>query len=209
MQLFLYLESFMRETLVWFYGLTHSYGVAVILITLLIRGVLSPLTFHQSKSMAKMKALQPQLKALQEKHKSDPKVYQQKMMQVYKENKVNPFGGCLPMLVQLPFLWALFQVLRHFDFNTQFLIWNLSDKDPYYILPLLAAGTTFIQSVMTISDPQQRMIAYIMPVFIGWIATGFPVGLVIYWIVSNVFTIVQQWWIYQRLPELRGGARTK
>lgn len=205
MQLLEYLESFMRETLVWFYHLTGSYGIAIILVTLLIRGVMAPLTFRQSKIMAKMKTLQPQLKALQEKHKGDPKVYQRKMVEIYKENNVNPLGGCLPMLIQLPFLWALYRVLQHYDFSAHFLIWDLGAKDPYYILPILAALTTYIQSTLTITDPTQRTIAYIMPVFIGWITLNFPAGLVLYWVVSNIFTMVQQLIIMKRLPELRGG----
>lgn len=205
MQLFSYLEALIRDTLVWLFQVTHSYGVAIILLTLIIRGALAPLTYQQSKSMAKMKSLQPQIKQLQEKHKDDPKFLQRRMMEIYKENNVNPLGGCLPMLIQLPFLWALFQVLRHYEFTAHFLIWDLGVKDPYFILPALAALTTYVQSLLTVTDPSQRMVAYIMPIFIGWISVSFPAGLVLYWVVSNVFTIGQQWWIMQRLPELRGG----
>jgi YidC/Oxa1 family membrane protein insertase len=189
-----------------FYDLSGSYGVAIILLTLAIRFVLAPLTFSQSKSMEAMKRMQPEMQALQERYKDKPEEYQRKVMELYKENKVNPLGGCLPMVVQLPFLWALFAVLRGFDFGTGFLwLTSLSAPDPLYILPVLSAVTTYLQMIMTSADASQKSMMYIMPVFIGYISINFPAGLVIYWVVSNLFSMGQQYVIAQRMSPQKGG----
>ncbi|NMB12910.1 MAG: membrane protein insertase YidC [Firmicutes bacterium] len=189
-----------------FYDLSGSYGMAIILLTLAIRFILAPLTFSQSKSMEAMKALQPEMQALQERYKDKPEEYQRKVMELYQEHKVNPLGGCLPMLVQLPFLWALFAVLREFDFGTGFLwLTSLSEPDPLYVLPVLSAITTYIQMVMTSADASQKTMMFIMPVFIGYISISFPAGLVIYWVVSNLFSMAQQYVIARRMSPQEGG----
>jgi len=189
-----------------FYDLSGSYGLAIILLTLAIRIILAPLTFSQSKSMEAMKALQPEMQELQERYKDKPEEYQRKVMELYQKHKVNPLGGCLPMLVQLPFLWALFAVLREFDFGTGFLwLTSLSAPDPLYILPVLSAVTTYLQMVMTSADAFQKTMMFIMPAFIGYISINFPAGLVIYWVVSNIFSMAQQYIIAQRMSPQKGG----
>lgn len=200
------LKTALEWMLRFFYDLSGSYGMAIILLTLAIRFILAPLTFSQSKSMEAMKALQPEMQALQERYKDKPEEYQRKVMELYQEHKVNPLGGCLPMLVQLPFLWALFAVLREFDFGTGFLwLTSLSEPDPLYVLPVLSAITTYIQMVMTSADASQKTMMFIMPVFIGYISISFPAGLVIYWVVSNLFSMAQQYVIARRMSPQEGG----
>ncbi len=200
------LKTALEWMLRFFYDLSGSYGMAIILLTLAIRFILAPLTFSQSKSMEAMKALQPEMQALQERYKDKPEEYQRKVMELYQEHKVNPLGGCLPMLVQLPFLWALFAVLREFDFGTGFLwLTSLSEPDPLYVLPVLSAITTYIQMVMTSADASQKTMMFIMPVFIGYISISFPAGVVIYWVVSNLFSMAQQYVIARRMSPQEGG----
>lgn len=200
------LKTALEWLLRFFFSLSGSYGIAIILLTLAIRLILTPLTFSQTKSMEAMKALQPEQQALQERYKDQPEEYQRRLMELYKEHKVNPLGGCLPMLLQLPFIWALFGVLRDFDFGTGFLwLTSLSAPDPYYILPVLSAVTQFIQAMISSPDPSQKSMMYIMPAFIGYISINFPAGLVIYWVVSNLFSIGQQYLIAQRMNPQEGG----
>ncbi len=200
------LKTALEWMLRFFFDLSGSYGIAIILLTLAIRLILAPLTFSQSKSMEAMKALQPEMQALQERYKDKPEEYQRKVMELYQKHKVNPLGGCLPMLVQLPFLWALFAVLREFDFGTGFLwLTSLSAPDPYYVLPVLSAITTYIQMMMTSADASQKSMMFIMPVFIGYISINFPAGLVIYWVVSNLFSMGQQYLIARKMNPQEGG----
>ncbi len=184
-------------------GVTGSYAIAIILVTLLIRIVLFPLTLSQTKSMAAMRVLQPKMKELQEKHKENPQEYQKKTMELYREHKVNPLGGCLPMLVQLPFLWAFFRVLQDISAGeaSVFLgFWDLSQPDPIYIFPIIAALTTFLQMKQTATDPTAKGMMFVMPGMIGIFSINFPAGLVLYWIVSNVFSIGQQAFINKQYP---------
>lgn len=195
----------------WLTQITGSAGLAIILLTLGIRLVLFPLTKKQTQSMAAMKEIQPKLKAIQEKYKDNPQELNKRMMELYRQEGVNPFGGCLPVLVQLPFLFALFYVLRDFSLegaNPAFLIWNLNEPDPLYILPILSAVTSYFQFSMTMTDPSQKAIAWVMPIFIGWVSTKFQVGLVLYWVVSNLFSIGQQYVLMKQTPA-KGGAATK
>src|SRR5690606_10609304 len=118
-----------------------------------------------------------------------------------------------PMLVQLPFLWALFRVLHEFpeSLDPSFLIWNLAEPagNPYYILPVLAGVTTYLQTMMAMTDPSQKLMMTIMPVFIGWLSIQFPAGLVLYWTVSNVFSIGQQYVINQHMAAAKNGGGAK
>ena len=218
-----------------FVGITGSYGLAIIAVTLLIRFIMYPLTLNQTKSMAAMKELQPKLKELQEKYKSEPKVYQEKTMELYREHKVNPLGGCLPMLVQLPFLWAFFRVLQDLGGGdeAQFLgLWDLSlsaweviqellaspDVSVFALafgvivaasLPLISSATTFWQMTMTATDPSQKTMMMVMPVMIGVFSFNFPAGLVLYWVVSNLFSIGQQFMITKDNRVLEQGGRAE
>jgi YidC/Oxa1 family membrane protein insertase len=205
----------MRDSLVFFYNLTGNHGMAIILLTVVIKLILLPLTISQSKSMLAMKKMQPLQKELQEKYKDNPQILNEKLMELYKKHKVNPFGGCLPLIIQLPFIYALFGVLRTFPagtseafqqaFSPMFLMWDLSlaanmaKAFSYYILPLLSAVTTYIQTMQTSSnDPSQKSMQIFMPLFIGYLSTTFASGLVLYWIVGNLFTIAQTYWLNRR-----------
>jgi len=217
----------MTSLMNWFYHLTvqmhlPSYGLAIILLTILIKIVLYPLTFKQMRSMVMMQQLAPKIKEIQERYKNkDPQQMQQKIMELYKEHNVNPMAGCLPLLVQMPILIALYRALLHFHYSDPahaqfFWIKSLSQVgDPFYILPVLAGATTFLQSRMTtnVSDPTQRMMLIIMPVFIAWIATTVPAGLGLYWVIFNAVGIVQQYFVNRHTQSLKealsegGGSR--
>ncbi|HEX6971102.1 MAG TPA: YidC/Oxa1 family membrane protein insertase [Limnochordia bacterium] len=206
-----YLVGLMRETLIWLADVTGSYGVGIILLTILIRAALYPLTLSQMKSAVAMRALQPKMKELQERYKEKPEEYQKRVLQLYRENKVNPLGGCLPLLIQLPFMWALYVVLRDFDFHTRFLVWDLAGaaKDPLFILPVLTGLTMYLQSAMTLTDPSQRAIVWIFPIFMAWVTTNFPAGLAIYWVVSNLVSIGQQYLLMRQTGTPRAGGATR
>jgi len=141
---------------------------------------------------------------------------QQKIMEMYKENNVNPMAGCLPILVQMPILIALYRSLLHIEFvnneHAGFLwITTLTDKDPYFILPLLAGITTFMQTKLTTSttDQTQRMMLYMMPVFITWISTTVPAGLVLYWVTFNILGFAQQLLVNKQVGQVKEGAPSK
>ena len=219
MELFQALVDGMTWLLNWLYQLTvktglPNYGLAIILLTVIIKMALYPLSHKQMKSMLAMQQLQPKIKEIQDKWKNkDPKKMQQLIMEMYKEHNVNPAAGCLPLLVQMPILIALYRSLYRFPFINEAhasFIWiqNLSYKDPYYILPVLAGVTTFLQSKMTTSmaDPTQRMMLYTMPVFIAWIAGTVPAGLALYWVVFNVVGSVQQYFINKQAMVVKGEA---
>ncbi len=219
LQLFGALVDGMTWLLNWLYSLTvsvgvPSYGIAIILLTVLIKVALYPLTKKQMKSMLAMQQLQPKLKEIQKKWKDkDPKKMQQKTMELYKEHNVNPAAGCLPLLVQMPVLLALYRSLFEFPYINEAhasFIWvpNLSGTDPYFLLPVLAAVTTYFQSKMTTttSDPTQRMMLYMMPVFIGWISSKVPAGLALYWVIFNVVGSIQQYFINRQTMVINEGA---
>lgn len=190
-----------------FYNVTVSfglanYGIAIILMTLVIKACLAPLTYKSVKSMKAMQDIQPKMKELQTKYKSDPKNMNIELAKLYKEAGVNPLAGCLPMIIQMPFLIGIFYAIRDFQYVQEpSFLWmqNLANPDPYYILPLLSAATTFLQSKQTTSSDNQqaKMMLYIMPLFIGYISINFSGGLVLYWVVSNIFQIGQQWFMYR------------
>lgn len=182
-----------------------SYGVAIIMLTLIIKLVLAPLTAKQIRSMEGMQTLQPKIKELQKKYKGNQKKMQEEMTKLYREMGVNPLSGCLPILIQMPFLIAIFYALREYPYDPAFesFLWlpSLGQPDPTYIMPVLSAVSTyFIQNQMSgtqvaASDAQakqQKIMKIVMPLFIGWISLNFPSGLVIYWVVSNVFQWAQQ-----------------
>ena len=181
-----------------------SYGYAIILLTIIVKFLLYPLTVKQVKSMKAMQEIAPKMKKIQEKYKDNPQVMQQKVAAMYQEAGVNPLAGCLPLLVQMPILMGMFYSLYNLEYPSadaaQFL-WlpSLSQADPYYILPILNVLTTFYQTRQTsdMSNPQMKMMMLIMPLFIGFISINFPSGLVLYWVVMNICQILQQWWIYR------------
>ena len=175
-----------------------SYGLAIILLTVIIKVALYPLTKKQLQSMKAMQKIAPELKKLQEKHKDNPQLVQQKMMALYQREGINPLAGCLPLILQMPILMAMYYALFNFDYATadpSFLwIENLSAPDSMYILPVISAFTTWLQQKISMTDvtPQARIMMVVMPLFIGWISLTFPAGLVLYWATMNVVQIVQQ-----------------
>lgn len=179
-----------------------SYGVAIILLTILIKMLLYPLTVKQVKSMKGMQDLQPKMKKLQEQYKNNPQLMQQKIGELYKEAGVNPLAGCLPLIIQMPILMGMFYALQNFSYTgTPGFMWlpTLSEPDPLYILPVLSALTTFLQQKQTTTEMNQQMkiMMIFMPIFIGYISLNFPAGLVLYWVTMNIVQIIQQWWMYR------------
>jgi len=189
-----------------FYSLIGNYGFSVILLTVCIKLLFWPLTQKSYKSMKGMQKLQPEMKKMREKYGKDKQKLNQEMMSFYKDNKVNPMGGCLPMLIQIPVFFALYRVLlgsielRH----APFMLWitDLSVKDPYYVTPLIMGVTMFLQQKMTPTnmDPTQEKIMLMMPLVFTFMFLNFPAGLVLYWLTNNLLTILQQYLI-RRQPD--------
>ena len=185
-----------------FYALTGNYGIAIILLTIVVRILLFYPSLKSAMSMEEMKKIQPQILALREKHKKDPSKMNTEMMKLYKDHKVNPVGGCLPMLLQLPFFVALYNVLsvsielRHASF-IPFWIKDLSVFDPFYILPVLMGVSMILTMKMTSSmpDPQQAKIMMFMNIAFIFMFAWLPAGLLLYITLSNVLSIVQQLYV--------------
>jgi YidC/Oxa1 family membrane protein insertase len=184
-----------------FYALSGNWGVAIILLTVLIKLVFFPLSAASYKSMAKMKLITPRLQKLREMYPHDRQKMNQAMMELYKTEKINPLGGCFPILVQIPVFIALYWVLlaaielRH----APFMLWikDLSALDPYYVLPILMTATMVLQTRMNPvpPDPVQARVMQIMPFVFSIFFFFFPAGLVLYWLVNNILSIAQQWQI--------------
>ncbi len=209
---------FIAKPLHWLLSMIHGFvsnwGVAIILLTFVVRGAMYPLTKAQYTSMAKMRMLQPKLQAMRERIGDDRQRMSQEMMELYKKEKVNPLGGCLPLILQMPIFislyWALMESveLRHSPFFGW--IHDLSAQDPYYILPLLMGASMFMiqkMSPTTVTDPMQQKIMTFMPVMFTFFFLFFPSGLVLYWLVSNIVTLIQQTLIYKGLE--KKGLHTK
>jgi YidC/Oxa1 family membrane protein insertase len=183
------------------YSYTHNYGVAIILITAVIKILFFPLSQKSFQSMKDMQKVQPYIKIIQERYKDDKAMLNQEMMKIYKEHKINPLGGCMPMLLQIPVFIALYNVLMvSIDLRgAPFMLWiqDLSEKDPYYITPVLMGISMFVQQKMTptMGDPMQAKIMQFLPVIFTFMFLNFPVGLVIYWLVNNILTIAQQYYM--------------
>ena len=188
--------------------LVHNWGVAIICVTLVVKAMLYPLTKAQYTSMAKMRMLQPKLQEMRERFGEDRQRMSQEMMKLYKDEKVNPLGGCLPLLLQMPIFIALYWTfmeaveLRHAPFFGW--IQDLSAQDPYYILPILMGASMFLLQKMSptpVADPMQQKIMNFMPLIFMVFFLWFPAGLVLYWLVSNLITIIQQQLIYRGLEK--------
>lgn len=190
--------------LMFFNGYLNNYGLAIILLTVLIKLLFWPLTHKSYASMKAMQKLQPEMQKIRDRFKDDKERLNRELMELYKTHRVNPLGGCLPMLVQIPVFFALYKVLldsialRH----APFALWltDLSAKDPYYITPLLMGASMFVQQKMTptTADPMQARIFMMMPIIFTFLFLNFPSGLVIYWLVNNLLTIVQQFYIHKK-----------
>ena len=193
-----------------FYNLTAAvgfanYGIAIILMTILVKALMYPMTAKQVRSMKAMQDLQPALKKLQKDYKNNPQLLQQKMAELYKEAGVNPLAGCLPLLIQMPILMGVYYCLYGYSYSgdpTFLWLTSLSDTDPLYVLPILSALTTYIQQKQTMANngqdnQQMKIMSYMMPLFIGWISLNFPSGLVVYWVTMNLCQIAQQWYMFR------------
>ena len=176
-----------------------NWGVAIILVTVIIKLVFYKLTESSGRSMAKMRKLQPRMKALQERYKDDRQALSQQMMELYKREKVNPAAGCLPILIQMPFFLAFYWVLVESVEMRQapFALWltDLSSRDPYFILPLIMGAAMLLQTRLNPApaDPVQARVMQIMPVVFTGFFAFFPSGLVLYWVTNTLLSIAQQW----------------
>ena len=212
--------SFLTKPLLWslhvLYRFTGNYGVAIILMTILIKILFFPLSYKSFKSMQAMKEIQPKMKDLQDKFKGDKQKLNQEMFSLYRKEKVNPFGGCMPMLLQMPVFIALYWGLMNAIelWNAPFWGWivDLSSKDPYYIYPILMGASMVVQQKMTPAmggDPMQQKMMMFMPLVFTIMFLNFPVGLVIYWLVSNILTIIQQYFTMNLVATTPPGATSK
>lgn len=186
----------------WFGG---EYGLAVLVLVLIVRTLILPLTLKQVKSSKAMQAIQPQLQKLREEYKDDPQRQQAETMKLFQENQVNPAAGCLPLIIQMPVFIALYNAIIY---NTglrehTFLWMQLGEPDPWRILPIIAAITTFLQTKMMMSmNPAQmqgpmKIMMYMYPVIILVMSWSFPAALPLYWVYSNIYTIVQNYFLYR------------
>jgi len=191
----------------WFHSIIGSWGLAIIMVTVAVKSAFYPLSNAQYRSFAKMRTIQPKVTALKERIGDDRQKMSQAMMELYKKEKVNPLGGCLPLLLQMPVFIALYWVLletvelRH----AEFYLWihDLSAKDPYYILPLLMGASMFLMQKMqptaATMDPMQQKIMQFMPVIMTVFFLFFPAGLVLYWLVNNLLSIAQQLYVTRKI----------
>jgi YidC/Oxa1 family membrane protein insertase len=201
---FSFLAIPLLHILEFFYKFVHNYGLAIILLVLCIRIVFYPLTYTGFKSMKQMQKLTPKINELREKYKDNKAELNKRIMEMYKESKVNPLGGCLPMLLQIPVFYGLYTTLGTSIQlrNAPLILWihNLAAPDPYYILPILMGVTMLISQKMNpmVGDPTQAKIMLILPIVFTFIFINFPAGLLLYWTVNNILTIVQQYIINKK-----------
>ncbi len=204
--------TILAKPLFWLLDQLHkmlgNWGWSIIGLVVLLKIAFFWLNAHAYKSMAKMKAVNPKVMELRERLKDKPQQLQQEMMRIYREEKVNPLGGCLPIFAQMPFFIALYWVLLSSVEmrNAPWIGWitDLSAKDPYFILPLLMTGTSLLQTWLnpTPPDPIQAKMMWIMPLVFSVMFFFFPAGLVLYWLTNNILSIAQQWFINKRLGVL-------
>ncbi|MDR2351502.1 MAG: membrane protein insertase YidC [Endomicrobium sp.] len=204
-----FLGKIVFAVLMFFCKITHNYGWAIIMITVIIQILVLPLTLKSLKSAVAMKRVQPFIKDIQTKYKNEPQRLQAEMLNIYRTKKVNPLGGCLPMLLQLPIFWAFFTMLRNaYELrNESWILWvkDLSASDQFMrlgdfsinLLPLLMGVGMFFQQRMTMvaSDPMQKRMMYLMPIIFTFMFWSFPSGLVIYWITNSIISMIEQYFI--------------
>ncbi len=203
--IFGFISRILLTALIWINTWTLNYGWAIVVLTVIIKVLLYPLQHKSMISMKRMQLVQPKMNAIKERYKkakTDPDQRQKmnlEMMKLYKDEGINPASGCVPLLLQLPILWGFYTLLsRAIELRgAPWILWitDLSIKDPYYITPILMTITMFVQQWMTptTADPAQRRIFLIMPLVFGWLFKEFPSGLVLYWLVQNILSIIQQW----------------
>jgi len=191
------------------YKLTHNYGWSIILLTVIIQLLLSPLTYKSTKATLIMKKLQPELTSIQTKYKDDPAKLNREMIELYRRSGANPLSGCLPLLLQMPVFFALFTALRNsWDLHgSSWVFWltDLSSKDPYYVLPIIMGGIMFVQqrfSAPTGGDPAQAAVLKWMPVLFTFMFLSFPSGLVLYWLTSSLIGFAQQMYMQKKFENI-------
>ena len=200
---------FLAEPIFWLlehiHNLLGNWGFSIIVLTLIIKLAFFPLSAASYRSMARMRAVSPRLQALKEQFGDDRQKMSQAMMELYKKEKINPLGGCLPILVQMPVFLALYWTLLESVEMRQapWILWitDLSIKDPFFILPIIMGATMFIQQQLnpTPPDPMQARVMKMMPIIFTFFFLWFPAGLVLYWVVNNVLSIAQQWYITRKI----------
>jgi YidC/Oxa1 family membrane protein insertase len=222
-----FFSKFILRLLIWMKGFIPNYGLVIIILSILTKVLFYRLTHKSFKSMKDMQRLQPRLKELQEKYKDDRNRLNQETMKLYKEAGVNPLGGCLPLLFQMPVFIALFSVLRNTIElrHAPFMLWinDLSSPDvlfdfgvnlpilgsEFHLMPLLMGAAMFLQSKMSGGSPtgeaatgtasQQKMMQTMMPIVFTFIFYNMPSGLVLYWFINNIFSIIQQYWVHRQI----------
>ncbi len=200
--------------LVWVHGLVGNWGWSIIIVTALIKLLFYPLSQASGRSMAKMRAVAPRMKQIQESYKDDREKLGRAMMELYKKEKINPLAGCLPMVVQIPFFISFYWVLLESVEMRQapFMLWinDLSARDPFFVLPLLMGGAMFAQFKLNPAppDPMQAKIMQFMPLVMTGMMAWFPSGLVLYWLTNTVLSIVQQWRVNQVVSAEAGKPRS-
>jgi len=199
---FTFIARPMYRVLSFFHGILGNWGWAIVLLTIIIRVILFPLTYKSMVSMAKMRELAPRMKELQEKYKDDKIRLQNEMMTMYREHGANPMSGCLPILVQIPIFFAFYRVLTNAIElkGAPWALWihDLAAKDPFFVLPILMGILMFVQQKMTpttFSDPMQEKIMKFLPLIFTFFFLGFPAGLTLYWCVNNGCSVIQQYFI--------------
>lgn len=211
-------EAFFVYPLYWLLVEAHTllfneWGLSILVVTILVRVLVLPLTIKQYRSSKAMQQLQPELKIINEKYKNDPQKRQAETMQLFQKNGVNPLAGCLPLLIQMPILFAFYRAImgvsaahnagQIYEGQNFAFLWiaDLSSSDPYYILPVLAAVSTYFQMKMSMmtapqGNQQMKMMMNIMPFFILFIGISLPSALALYWVFGNIFSIVQTYFLY-------------
>ncbi|QEY60083.1 membrane protein insertase YidC [Pseudomonas sp. C27(2019)] len=207
---------FIAQPIFWLLGVIHSilgnWGWSIIVLTILIKLAFFPLSAASYKSMARMRAVAPRMAALKEEHAGDRQKLSQGMMELYKKEKINPLGGCLPILVQMPVFLSLYWVLLESVEIRQapFMFWltDLSSKDPFFILPIIMGLSMFVQQQLnpTPPDPMQAKVMKLLPIIFTFFFLWFPSGLVLYWVVNNVLSIGQQWYITRKIEKSMAAA---
>ncbi len=200
---------FIGQLLYWLleklFAITGNWGWAIVLVTIIIKALFFPLSAASYRSMANMRRVQPRMMAIRERFGKDRARMNQAMMELYKEEKINPLGGCLPIVVQIPVFIALYWVLLESVELRQadFMLWihDLSSRDPYFVLPLLMGVSMFLQQKLNPApiDPVQAKVMQLMPIIFTFFFAFFPAGLVLYWLVNNILSIAQQWLITRRI----------
>ncbi len=202
------LFNLMGATLSTFHGWGAPWWLSIVMLTIVVRTLLFPITYRQVKSMRRMQDLKPDMDRIRTEHKDDVKKQREEMAKLYQERQVNPLGGCLPIFIQLPIFLVLYYTIRHFDtlesFRTGGLLWfqNLTQPDHLFILPVLYVLTMMASQELTIRNTatQQKQLMRFLPIIFGIFLARFPSGLFVYWVTSNLITLTQNFVIYNVLP---------